>query len=168
MEKIEIQHDSFLDVFVDDYIYDVRVGYNICNALFWNPADFSVAIKKVDSIDEYVEGFPKSRRFVMRYKTEKSSTTQNVLIRSRVMSSSTEVRIFEHIYFGSVLESKIVFQDVGTWSRFYICDTDFLNEVLDNMREDYFLIQKQKMREMKQKMKIFNQRIRSIDSKLSY
>ena len=155
-------HESWLDVCEGSCVYELVVGYNIQNALYWNPEDFGCNIRRITAVNE-VQGMPKRREFTLEeFSLERLNgmlerpMKWSHTISSQLITSCTEVRIFDRIYFGSVLESKIFYVDNHKFSRFYICDRDFLEEVLRNMREDFIRAQKLQMRKMKQNIKQFN------------
>lgn len=161
LNDTKIEHDCFWSVRPGDSLYELRVGTNIKSALYWNPENFKCLEKKVMNVEDVV-GLPKRKKFTL----EKSKIENDVYgtlsftVSSMVVTSKQDVRIFGRIWYGDVLESKIVYIDSSEFSRFYICDKKFLDEVLTNMRDDYMQIQKLKMKEMKQKMKEFNGIIR--------
>lgn len=161
----EIKHDSFWDVCTNDQIFEMRVGFNVSSPVFWDPSNFRCIKKRVISRVDNVPGFSKSVQFIMEENVEKlgEKTQMKLLIRSRVMTSCQEARVFDHIYFGNVMESKIYYQDVGNYSSFFICDEDFLEEVLENMRNDFIMAQREKMRECKSKIKMFNQLLKTVE-----
>ena len=153
-----IVHDSFSDVSPGEYIYEMRVGYNIFNAKIWNPNDFSVRKVKVVSIIDNVPGFKNCRKFNIETSQFSPAVSVNleILIRSRLTISCQEARIFSRIYFGNCVESKIYYNNSIDVDRFYICDTAFLEEILRNMRDDYINAQREVMREAKEQIKKFS------------
>ena len=151
-----IVHDSFCDVSSSEYIYEMRVGYNIANAKIWNPNDFSIRKVKVVSTINHVPGFKNYHKFIIETSQVSSDVPVNLgfLIPSRLTSSYQEARIFSRIYFGNCVESKIYYNN--NVDRFYICDTAFLEEILRNMRDDYIDAQREVMREAKEQIKKFS------------
>lgn len=167
LNDTKIEHDCFWNVRPGDSVYELRVGTNIESALYWNPENLKCLEKKVLKAEGAV-GMPNRRQFTL----EKSKIENDVYgnlsftVASRRVTSKQDVRIFGRVWYGDVLESKIIYIDSSEFSRFYICDKKFLDEVLTNMRDDYMLIQKLKMKEMKQKMKEFNGIIRDTFKKI--
>lgn len=142
----DIHKESFMQVYTGNYVYEMTVGYNIQNPLYWNPEHFDLNLRKVTDIS--------TDNFFVRFKLDNG--TDSFTMQNQKNTTYQEARIFNRIYFGHVLESKIIYIDAGGSSRFYICDRDFLEEVLRNMREDFIRAQKLQMRKMKQNMKQFN------------
>ena len=161
-----IVHDSFCDVFPGEYIYEMCVGYNITNAKFWNPNNFSVRKVKVVSTIGNVPGFKNSRKFSIETSQVSPVVPVNLefLIPSRLTNPCQEARIFGRIYFGNCVESKIYYYDsYKSVDRFYICDTAFLEEILRNMRDDYIDAQREVMREAKEQIKKFSNLLKSTE-----